>query len=73
MAMTICLLQAAWSQPAAAQSALDGFTTGAPGDLVRAIAVQPDGKVLLGGPFAGGITRRNPDGSIDSHFSRERE
>ena len=37
-------------QPAAAQSALDGFDPGA-NDSIRSLAVQPDGKVLVGGYF----------------------
>lgn len=46
-------------------------TTGAP--FVDAIAVQPDGKVLIGGNFIyskqrNGIARLNADGSLDSGF-----
>lgn len=43
---------------------------------VRAVVLQPDGKVLLGGGFdsynrsaAGGIVRTNTDGSIDTSFN----
>jgi uncharacterized delta-60 repeat protein len=42
---------------------------------VRAIALQPDGKILIGGDFAGvadvnhsGIARLTPDGSLDRSF-----
>ena len=44
--------------------------------LVRAIALQPDGKIIVGGDFdtyndeyAGYIIRLNPDGSIDNSFT----
>jgi uncharacterized delta-60 repeat protein len=62
------------------QSALDGFDPNANGG-VRAIAVQPDGKILLGGDFTtlapnGGATvsrnyiaRLNPDGTLDAAFN----
>lgn len=57
---------------------IDGtFQTGAgPNDVVTGIALQADGKVLVGGrftEFAGvaspGIARLNPDGSVDTSFS----
>ena len=62
-----------------AQSALDGFDPGANGGVL-AIAVQADGKILVGGYFTtlggGGtgttarsyIGRLNPDGTIDTSF-----
>ncbi len=62
-----------------AQSALDGFDPGANGP-VGALAVQADGKILIGGFFTtlggGGtgtttrnnIGRLNPDGTLDSSF-----
>ena len=65
--------------PVDAQSALDGFDPGANG-TVTAIAVQADGKILVGGGFTtlggGGtgtttrnrIGRLNPDGSLDTSF-----
>ncbi len=61
------------------QSALDGFDPGA-NEAITAIAVQPDGKILLGGGFTtiggGGtgtiarnhIARLNPDGTVDAGF-----
>ncbi|MBZ5551927.1 MAG: hypothetical protein LAO21_04335 [Acidobacteriia bacterium] len=68
----LALSSAAW-----AQSALDGFDPGA-NALVLALAVQPDGKILVGGQFTalggGGtaprnyIGRLNPDGSLDTSF-----
>lgn len=37
---------------------------------IHALAVQTDGKVLLGGTFSGGsIKRLNPDGTVDNTFS----
>jgi uncharacterized delta-60 repeat protein len=62
-----------------AQSALDGFAPGADGSVV-ALAVQADGKILVGGYFTmlggGGtgsftrnhIARLNPDGTLDNSF-----
>jgi uncharacterized delta-60 repeat protein len=38
-------------------------------ETVRALALQTDGKVVVGGTFAGGIARLNPDGSLDGSFS----
>lgn len=42
----------------------------------NAIAVQPDGKIIVGGQYAsmefgGGVTRFNPDGSVDPTFMTE--
>ncbi len=63
-----------------AQSALDGFDPNA-NDKIRVVAVQPDGKVLIGGDFttlspSGGaavtrfhIARLNPDGTLDTAFN----
>ncbi len=65
---------------AQAQSAQDGFDPGVNG-TVWALAVQPDGKILVGGRFTllggGGsgtssrsnIGRLNPDGSLDTSFT----
>jgi uncharacterized delta-60 repeat protein len=62
------------------QSALDGFDPNANG-TIRAIVVQPDGKILIGGDFTtlapnGGaavtrnrIARLNPDGTLDVAFN----
>src|SRR5689334_13019895 len=63
--------------PMRGQSALDGFDPNA-NNLVLAVVVQTDGKILLGGGFStlspnGGaavtrnrIARLNPDGTLDS-------
>ena len=63
----------------AAQNALDGFDPNANG-TVRAIVVQADGKIIIGGNFTqvspnGGaavtrnrIARFNPDGTLDTAF-----
>ena len=57
------------------QNADDGFNPNAHG-MVYAIAVQPDGKVLLGGDFdaIGGVARTSvarvlPDGRLDTPFA----
>jgi uncharacterized delta-60 repeat protein len=49
--------------------------TGATAEI-RSIAVQPDGKILIGGPFVrfngsacNGIARLNPDGTLDPDFN----
>jgi uncharacterized delta-60 repeat protein len=46
-----------------------------PSEMVRAIALQPDGKILIGGSFTSyngiarwGIARLHPDGSLDTSF-----
>ena len=63
------------------QSALDGFdpnVDGISGVAVTAMAVQPDGKILIGGNFnstvggqvRNGIARLNPDGTLDTAFNR---
>ena len=66
--------------PLRGQSALDGFDPNANG-AVRVVAVQPDGKTLIGGAFTtlspnGGaavtrnhIARLNPDGTLDAAFN----
>lgn len=50
--------------------------TGANGTTIKTIALQPDGKILIGGPFteyndesAMRIARLNADGSLDGEFS----
>jgi uncharacterized delta-60 repeat protein len=48
-----------------------GFVTtdiaGDGGEHARAVAVQPDGKIVAAGP--GGVVRYNPDGSLDPTFN----
>lgn len=44
--------------------------------MANAIAVQPDGKIIVGGQygsmeFGGGVTRFNPDGTVDPTFATE--
>src|SRR6185503_18710842 len=41
----------------------------AAGTSVRSIALQSDGKVLIGGEFAKAIARLNVDGSLDTSFN----
>src|SRR5437016_13203379 len=62
------------------QSAVDGFDPGADRN-VKALAVQPDGKIVVGGTFSslggGGtgtttrkrIGRLNSDGTLDTNFN----
>jgi uncharacterized delta-60 repeat protein len=58
-------------------SADPGFKPGSgPDNLVQSIAVQPDGKILLGGGFEAvsgvtrhGVARLNADGSLDKMFN----
>ena len=66
--------------PVRAQSALDGFDPNV-NNQIRAVVVQPDGKILIGGDFTslspnGGpavtrnrIARLNPDGTLDTAFN----
>jgi uncharacterized delta-60 repeat protein/uncharacterized repeat protein (TIGR01451 family) len=53
-----------------------GVTTGVFASLLRAVAVQPDGKILIGGYFTtargvvqNAIARLNADGSLDTSFN----
>src|SRR5437588_4985121 len=71
--LLLFLLVTPWMR---AQSALDGFAPNANGN-VWVVAVQPDGKILIGGDFStiapnggtpvtrNGIARLNPDGTLD--------
>jgi len=70
----------AFASSARAQTAVGSFNPGADGGIY-AVAVQPDGKILVGGAFTmlgGGGTgttarshlgRLNPDGSLDTAFN----
>ncbi len=76
----LCLLVLACSNSTlCAQSALDGFDPNADGPVL-AVAVQPDGKILIGGSFhqlvsegfgvkRSGIARLLPDGRVDPTFN----
>ncbi|HAV64983.1 MAG TPA: hypothetical protein DCY13_21750, partial [Verrucomicrobiales bacterium] len=52
------------------------MSTGAPDDAVGAMAIQPDGKILIGGQFTSvngasrnGIARLNANGTLDTSFN----
>src|SRR3954469_15812568 len=74
------VLLAATISAVRAQSALDGFDPNANG-VIRVVALQADGKILLGGDFTslspnGGaavtrnrIARLNSDGTLDAAFN----
>jgi uncharacterized delta-60 repeat protein len=56
----------------------NGFNPGANGNYVNGLAIQADGKIVVGGTFTilGGQSRKyigrlNPDGSVDSGFNPE--
>ncbi len=73
--MSLALLAFFLPQAVGAQSADDGFNPGAD-NSVYCMAVQADGKVLVGGDFTtlGGqarsyLGRLNPDGSLDATFT----
>lgn len=78
-ALVIALL-ATFNTTIQAQSPLDGFDPNANG-AIRSIAVQPDGKILIGGNFTqlnpngtGAVTRSriarlNADGTVDAAFN----
>lgn len=78
--LTLCAASFLTTSTAHAQSAVDGFDPGAD-NTVSAIAVQSDGKIVVGGEFTmlgGGGTgttarselgRLNPDGSLDTTFT----
>lgn len=75
----ICLVFVLHSAAVRAQAAIDGFDPNANGAIL-AVAVQPDGKILIGGDFTsvspnGGavvmrnrIARLNTDGTLDTGF-----
>jgi len=71
----VCLLSAMLSRDVSAQSPIDGFDPDA-GGTVFALAIQADGKILVGGDFTtiAGATRNhlarlNADGSVDASFA----
>ena len=76
---SVAVLLAGGAAAVRGQSALDGFDPNA-NNLVLAVVVQPDGKILIGGGFStlspnGGaavtrnrIARLNPDGTLDTAF-----
>jgi uncharacterized delta-60 repeat protein len=76
---TIACVVLAMCQTARAQSPLDGFDPGA-NNLINALVVQPDGKIVVAGAFTtlggggvgtttrNGIGRLNADGSLDTTF-----
>src|SRR3990172_10311885 len=73
-ALFLALLLAGPSSPAHAEPPDADFNPGANGD-VTALAVQADGKIVVGGAFTtlGGQTRNyiwrlNPDGTLDVTF-----
>ena len=75
IAIVIGLLAMCMAGMTYGQSALDGFDPQAT-STVHAIAVQPDGKILLGGEFnqvlgvpRNGIARLNRDGTVDNTFN----
>jgi len=84
--LALALLQFARLEAAATEGSLDpAFDTdgtlataiGADNDVVRAIAVQPDGKIVAAGYVSDGVysdfalARYNPDGSLDTSFSSD--
>lgn len=76
MLMSSCLLaQAGANDPTFDPLDLSGGSASGLNGSCRAIAVQPDGKILVAGDFAivngverDGIARLNPDGSLDLSF-----
>jgi uncharacterized delta-60 repeat protein len=77
--LTVPLLLVGIASSLRAQSALDGFDP-SPDAPVLAVAVQPDGKILIGGSFRvvhsegfgikrSGIARLLPDGRVDPTFN----
>src|SRR5438445_1432191 len=80
MALALLMPIVLLAEEGRAQSAVDGFDPGADRN-VKALAVQPDGKIVVGGTFStlggGGtgtttrkrIGRLNPDGTLDLSFN----
>jgi uncharacterized delta-60 repeat protein len=81
---SFAILLAGGAAPVHGQSPLDGFDPNANG-AIRAIAVQADGKILIGGDFttlspngSAAVTRNrlarlNPDGTLDTAFNPNAE
>jgi uncharacterized delta-60 repeat protein len=74
--VTIGLLQDLGWQTFYSRSAIDGFNPNIPSNQVYSIAVQADGKILIGGWFTavGGVPRNNiarlnADGTVDTGFN----
>jgi hypothetical protein len=74
----MALAQAAISAPGDLDPSFAPNVTGDAYTAVYAIAVQPDGMIVIGGHFTavGGVTRNNaarlyPDGTLDSNFDPE--
>ncbi|MEO6263792.1 MAG: delta-60 repeat domain-containing protein [Luteimonas sp.] len=72
--LLLCML-ALLPHASSAQNADDGFNPSANGD-VFALAVQADGKIIVGGNFTiiagqtrNRVARLNPDGSLDTSFA----
>jgi uncharacterized delta-60 repeat protein len=78
---SVAVLLAGGAAAVRAQSALDGFDPNANG-TIRAVVVQPDGKILIGGDFTtlqpngaasattrNHIARLNPNGTLDVLFN----
>ena len=76
LVMMLTLLMNLFSaSPVKASSVMDGFNP-APNNSVFTTAIQPDGKILVGGYFTtigdqavDRLARLNPDGSLDASFS----
>src|SRR5437660_12009999 len=80
MALALLMPMVLLAEEGRAQSAVDGFDPGADRN-VKALAVQPDGKIIVGGTFSslggGGtgtttrkrIGRLNSDGTLDTNFN----
>src|SRR5437868_2497837 len=71
----LLVFAAGWAMPSFSQNALDGFDPNANGSI-RALAVQADGKIVLGGDFTiigatnrSHIARLNVDGIVDMAFN----
>ena len=72
---SVAVLLAGGAAAVRGQSALDGFDPNA-NDVIYAVVVQPDGKILIGGTFTtvlgvtrNNIARLNPDGTLDAAFN----
>jgi Domain of unknown function (DUF5122) beta-propeller len=76
----VCAIAILCSSVVARAQTVDGFNPGA-NQIVEALAVQPDGKILVGGNFTGlgggtgatpinHIGRLNADGTVDVGFNR---
>ena len=67
--VNLTFLRFAAAENASGQIVVDSSFNPTVVNQVNSVVVQPDGKVLIGGRFPGGLTRVNGDGTLDTAFT----